>query len=34
MQFIGELQKLDRFCRDFNEEFWTALLDNATLCKG
>ena len=31
MQFIGGLQRLDGFCRDFDEELWTALLDHATI---
>lgn len=31
MRFIGGLQRLDGFCRDFDEELWTALLDHATV---
>ena len=31
MRFIGELQKLDGFCKGFDEELWTALLDHATV---
>lgn len=31
MQFIGGLQRLDGFCREFDEELWTALLDHATV---
>ena len=31
MQFIRGLQKLDGFCKGFNEELWTSLLDYATV---
>ena len=31
MRFIGGLQRLDGFCREFDEELWTALLDHATV---
>ena len=31
MRFIGGLQKLDGFCKGFDEELWTALLDHATV---
>lgn len=31
MQFIGGLQRLDGFCKDFDEELWVALLDHATV---
>lgn len=31
MMFISELQKLDGFCKGFDEELWTALLDHATV---
>lgn len=29
MRFIGGLQRLDGFCKGFDEELWTALLDHA-----
>ena len=31
MRFIGGLQRLDGFCKGFDEELWTALLDHATV---
>lgn len=31
MQFIGGLKRMDDFCKDFDEELWTALLDHATV---
>lgn len=31
MRSIGGLQKLDGFCKGFDEELWTALLDHATV---
>ena len=31
MRFISELQKLDGFCKGFDEELWTALLDHASV---
>lgn len=31
MRFIGGLQRLDGFCREFDEELWTSLLDHATI---
>ena len=34
MRFIGELQGLDGFCKDFDEELWMALLDHATVYAG
>ena len=29
MRFTSELQRLDGFCKGFDEELWTALLDYA-----
>ena len=31
MQFISGLKRMDGFCKDFDEELWTALLDHATV---
>ena len=31
MRFIGGHQSLDGFCKGFDEELWTALLDHATV---
>ena len=31
MRFIGGLQRLDGFCKGFDEELWTALLDHASV---
>ena len=31
MRFIGGMQRLDGFCKEFDEELWTSLLDHATV---
>ena len=31
MRFISGLQRLDGFCNGFDQEFWTELLDYATV---
>ncbi len=31
MRFSGGLQRLDGFCKEFDEELWTSLLGHATV---